>query len=159
MPKFSITTLFVLTFWIAATIASISLIYKASNVARPIVIEVITASFSFATFGFAIYALFSSIFGSTSARPMWVGCAIVCWLLILVEPMANFGFSSICTSLVDWFEQTKAEDSIPRLDLYLYERSDAVAKVWRSSWIPILGCAGGFLAQSIANENKREQES
>lgn len=159
MPKFSIVSLLALTFWIAATIASVSLIQKSADAQRWMVMELLTASFSFAVFGFAIYALYSSIFGAVAIRPLWIGCSIVCWLLILVEPFVDFGFTSICDSLASYLESRRKEQSIAWLSNgYVTMTAKGIASVWRSSLIPLLGCIGGILAQSIAHENRRKRD-
>ena len=73
MPKFSISSLMALTFWIAAAIACVSLI-KSSDTDQRLVVELITAAFSFTSVGFAFYSLYSSVYGSLALKPFWVGC-------------------------------------------------------------------------------------
>ena len=91
-------------------------------------------------------------------RPLWIGCSIVCGLLMLVEPFVDFGFTKICNSLARYLELKRNGNAVPGMGFgFDTVASLGIASVWRSSLIPLLGCVGGILAQSIAQENKRKR--
>lgn len=161
MIKFSITSILVLTFWIAVTIASVTVI-NASGDERRFVIALITASFSLVTLGFAFYSLFSSIFGGKDAKPFWIGCAVTCWFLIGFEPFLNMGVTSLSNLSAHYLV---ADGSDIAADLGVgflrgFDSNTAIAKlgiavVLRHAWIPLLGVIGGVLANAISTETKR----
>lgn len=160
MPKFSISSLLALTFWVAATITSVSLVQKSADSNSRMVIEVITAAFALATFSFACYSLFSAIFGTSTLRPFWIGCTVVCGVLIFIEPFIHLGFTPLCDLLALNLEMNRGGKDSSALQFGLNSvASSGVAAVWRSSLIPLVGCVGGILAYSISNESNRGAES
>jgi hypothetical protein len=155
--KFSITSILALTFWVAATIASVSQISSTGQSERQLaIVALITASFSLAVLCFGFYSLFSSIFGLASSRPFWIGCSVVCWFLVTLEPVLNLGWTSLCQQVSSPIAGVKLESLQFGYPNQLNQAAQiGIAEVMRNAGIPLLSIVGGMLSSAIAMESKK----
>lgn len=155
--KYSISHIFAITFWFAITIAAISVIRSADSESTW-VITLITSSFSLATLGITISAIFSAIYGPVAQRPFWVGGSIVCCYLLFADPFFDLGLSNLCLLATE--ATVSNETTLPTnnsLHFGLVWQHNTVAAIFKNAFTPLLGLIGGILAQSISNETAKQK--